>query len=104
MFWDFYDVWTHPPGDPVGWERNKVLNIFDILAVGRRFGSGPVLSKGAALAEATTQPVDDTSYHAGYDRGPIMGANNWDRAPPDGSINIVDDILGVARQFGHSCA
>ena len=102
-FWDFYDVWTHPPGDPIGWERNKVINIFDILAVARRFGPGQVADKQTALAAALTQPVDEASYHAAYDRGPIIGANLWDRGPPDGAINIVDDILGVAQQFGHTC-
>ncbi|MCH8849334.1 MAG: hypothetical protein IIC89_00750 [Chloroflexi bacterium] len=103
-FWDFYDVWTHPAGDPIGWERNKVLNIFDILAVGARFGSGPVLSKADALAQALIAPTNATGYHPAYDRGPIIGANMWDRGPPDGSINIVDDILGIAQQFGHNCA
>ena len=103
-FWDFYDVWTRPPGDPSGWERNKVLNIFDINATGARFGPGPLLSKSDALAQALIAPTDATSYHPAYDRGPIIGANVWDRGPPDGSINIVDDILGIAQQFGHSCA
>ena len=102
-FWDFYDVWTHPPGDPMGWERNKVLNIFDINAVGARFGPGPLLSKAQALAQALVAPTDAGSYHPAYDRGPIIGANMWDRGPPDGSINIVDDILGIAQQFGHDC-
>ena len=103
-FWDFYDVWTHPAGQPLLWERNSVVNIFDILAVALRFGPGPQLSKQDAFAAALTPPVDDAGYHAGYDRGPIIGANTWDRAPPDASINIVDDILGVAAQFGHDCA
>ena len=102
-YWDFFDVWTHPPAEPLLWERNRVLNMFDILAVAMRFSPGPALTKQEALAEALSEPSDDTSYHAGYDRGPIIGANNWDRGPPDGSINIVDDVLGVAGQFGHSC-
>ena len=101
--WDFYDVWTHPSGDPEGWERSKVINIFDILGVIKRFGSGSVLSKQDALDAALIAPTDDSSYHPAFDRGPIIGANNWDRAPPDGAINIVDDILGVAFQFGHNC-
>ena len=103
-FWDFYDVWTHPAGDPIGWERDRVLNIFDIIAVGARFGPGPLLSKADALAQALVAPTDATSYHPAYDRGPVIGANLWDRGPPDGSINIVDDILGIAQQFGHNCA
>ena len=103
-FWDFYDVWTHPPGQPAAWERNKVINLFDILAVAPRFGAATRVDKPEALAAALIEPVDDTSYHAGYDRGPIVGANPWDRAPADGVINITDDILGVAAQFGHDCS
>ena len=63
----------------------------------------PRLTKQAALAAALTPPVDEAGYHPAYDRGLVIGANNWNRAGPDGSINIVDDILGVAQQFGHSC-
>ena len=102
-FWDFYDVWTHPAGDPVGWERNKVINVFDILGVALRFGPGPELSKIEAFLFALAPPAGESGYHAGYDRGPLVGPNPWDRGPPDASINIVDDILGVAAQFGHSC-
>ena len=109
-FWDFYDVWTRPQGDPNGWERNRVLNVFDILATARRFGpgDGPPPGNQAALADALAQalvpPTDDTSYHPAYDRGPIIGANGWNRGGPDAGINVVDDILGIARQFGHNCA
>ena len=103
-FWDFFDVWTHPTGQPTAWERDTVVNVFDILAVALRFGAGPQLSKDDALAAALAAPEDETSYHAAYDRGPIIGANNWDRAPADGGINIVDDLLGVMQQFGHDCS
>ena len=30
--------------------------------------------------------------------------SNGQRGRPDGSINIVDDISGIAQQFGHNCA
>ena len=104
-FWDFYDVWTHPSGQPTAWERNKVINISDILAVAGRFGPGPgAVPKAQALADALTAPVNSNGYHAAFDRGVIIGANNWERAPADGTINITDDILGVAFQFGHNCA
>ena len=102
-FWDFYDVWTRPSGDPAGWERNKAVNIVDVLMVTRRFGPGTVLTKDAALAAALTPPIDETGYHPAYDRGPMIGPNAWDAGPPDGTINITDDILGVAGQFGHIC-
>ena len=103
-FWDFYDVWTHPSGDPAGWERNKVINVSDILAVAQRFGPGPDLSKIDAFLFALAPPAGNTGYHASYDRGPLVGPNNWDKGPPDGSINILDDILGIAGQFGHDCS
>ena len=103
-FWDFFDVWTHPPGQPAAWVRDNVVNVFDILAVALRFGPGPQLSKNDALAAALAAPEDETSYHAAYDRGAAIGANNWDRAPADGGINIVDDLLGVTQQFGHDCS
>ena len=102
-FWDFFDVWTHPPEDPAGWHRDRAITLSDILAIVPRFGRGPALSEEEALAAALTPPVDATSYHAAFDRGPIIGATDWDRAPPDGVINIPDDILGIADQFGHDC-
>ena len=49
----------------------------------------------------TGDPRED--YHPAYDRSALIGPNAWDKGPPDGAINILDDILGVAVQFGHSC-
>jgi len=109
LFWDFYDVWTHPMADPSAWERDRVVTLVgDVLGVASRFGSGfigpfPPPTKAELLAEALTPPTSDAGYHAAYDRGPQSGPDPWDRGPPDGMINIADDILGVAAQFGHSC-
>ena len=102
-FWDFYDVWSLDGGG--GWLRDKVINIpGDILGVTGRFGqSTPLQSKASAFLSALAPPVDSTGYHAAFDRGPIIGPNHWDREPPDGTINIPADILGVAAQFGHDC-
>ena len=103
-FWDFFDVWTHPLGQPTIWVRDKVINVpGDIIGVISRFGPGTAQSEEDALAAALTPPVSDSGYHAAFDRGPVIGPNNWDRAPADGAINIPDDILGVAVQFGHNC-
>ena len=103
-FWDFYDVWSRPLGDPQGWERDRVVNVpGDIIGVVSRFGPGTAQNKEDALAAALTPPVSAAGYHAAFDRGPVIGANNWNRAPADGAINIPDDILGVAAQFGHNC-
>ena len=103
-FWDFYDVWTRPAGDPNGWERNRAINILDVLGVALRFGPGPgPVSKAQVLADALTPPVSANGYHAAYDRGAVIGANSWDRAPADGTISVVNDVLGVATQFGHNC-
>ena len=99
-FWDFYDVWTRPPGDPLAWERNEVINLIgDILGVAGRFGSA-----GDPTGDPLVPPLDKDGYHTAFDRSGLIGPNRWDLGPPDGSINIVDDILGVAGQFGHTCA
>ena len=105
-FWDFYDVWSHPPVQPPLWVKDKVVNIAgDILGVAGRFGPGPTpVSKEQSLIDAMATPTNSNGYHAAFDRGPIIGANNWNRAPADGSINVPHDILGVANQFGHDCS
>ena len=103
-FWDFYDVWTHPPGDPIGWERNGVINLFDILAVAGRFGPGVAPSKAESLALALTPPTSDSDYHADYDRSQPVGPGPYDLGPPDGTISIPHDILQAAAQFGHDCS
>jgi hypothetical protein len=75
--WDFYDV----SGDGV------VTIGDDILAVVASFGPG-----------------NGPSYVAGRDRSPPpKGGDPWDMGPPDGAINILDDVYGAALQFGHSC-
>jgi len=103
--WDFYDVWT-PAGSPGGWVRDRAVTIFDVFAVARRFGAarGTPPTRGEALTEALATPASATGYHTAFDRGAANGPNAWNRAPPDGWISVVHDILGVARQFGHSCA
>jgi hypothetical protein len=86
---------------------DKAVNISgDILGVAKRFGAtrpGGAPDETTALAEALTPPTKTAGYHADYDRGPLVGPNPWNLGPPDGAINIPNDILGVARQFGNSC-
>jgi subtilisin family serine protease len=73
--WDFHDV----NGDGV------VSLLDDILPVISGFGV------------AGNDP--------GLDRSPAPpGAQPWLQGPPDGTIDISNDILGVASQFGHTCA
>ena len=97
-FLDFFDT-PDPdlPAVPPAYQRDQVINISDILRVARRFGPGA--SSGDLLS-----PAPPSGYHPGYDRGLQVGANDWNRAPADGVINIADDILVVAGQFGHNCA
>ena len=38
-----------------------------------------------------------------FDRGPQTGANTWNMGPPDGVIDLPNDVLGVILQFGHNC-
>jgi subtilisin family serine protease len=76
--WDFYDA-----------NGDGIVNVFDdILAVVGAFG-----------------PSTGANYDPLLDRSPPPpGAEPWDLGPPDGTINLSGDILGVASQFGHTCA
>ena len=67
-------------------------------------GPGRVAATKAAPAAERVEPVDGTRYHPPYERSEILGDDNYERARADGTINIVDDILGVAQQFGQNCA
>ncbi len=73
--WDFHDV-----------NGDGVVTLFDdILAVINGFGTAgndPALDRSPA--PPATQP--------------------WRQGPPDGTIDVANDILGIASQFGHSCA
>ena len=104
--WDFFDVWTHPVGQPTVWVRDEVVNVpGDIMGVANRFGAND--AAGSAEINRDTDPLSlppDEGYHPAFDRGPRDGPNAWNRLPADGFINVPDDILGVASQFGHSCA
>ena len=78
----------------------------DILRVAQRFGAND--AGGSAPINRNSDPLAGPppaapAYHPAFDRGVQVGPNVWDLAPPDGTINVVNDILGVARQFGHSC-
>jgi alpha-tubulin suppressor-like RCC1 family protein len=105
-FWDFYDVWSHPAGQPTEWTKDKVINLAgDILGVASRYGPGsPPPPKSQAYLQALVPPSSNTGYHVAFDRGTVIGADPWDRAGPDGFVNVADDILGAARQFGHNCS
>jgi len=107
-FWDFYDVWTRPDAanQPNLWVRDKVVTVIgDLLGVASRFGAQRpgAPTKQQALNEALTPPTSATGYHTDFDRGPLIGPNPWNMGPPDGAISVVVDLLGAARQVGHSC-
>jgi alpha-tubulin suppressor-like RCC1 family protein len=83
--WDFYDV----NGD-----RTVTVGT-DVLLVAQAFG-----------------PSTGPNYSPEKDRSPPptaaeqpdpSGREPWDMGPPDGYVSVVGDILGVAKQFGHSC-
>jgi hypothetical protein len=105
-FWDFYDVWTHPPNQPTGWTRDKVISSAgDLLGLGARYGPGPHPPSGQqAVALALATPVANNGYHIAFDRAAATGPEPWDRGPPDGVINIATDLLGMAAQYGHNCS
>ena len=69
-----------------------------------RFGAGPTPPpEPTAVAMALEEPASSSGYHIAYDRGPQIGENRWNAAMADGTINMSDDILGVAFQSGHKC-
>ena len=74
--WDFYDV-----------DGDREITLFgDILGVINHYsldGSPP--------------------YDVQFDRGPSAGPNPWNMTAPDGSIDLLNDILGVILQHGHDC-
>ena len=54
--------------------------------------------------DSRIDPLSDAKgpgYHTRFDRGDIIGANNWNRAPANGAIAI-GDVFAVAAQFGAS--
>ena len=76
--WDFYDV-----------NGDGIVNVFDdILAV-----------------IAAAGPESGPAYDPALDRSPAAaGTAPWQQGPPDGTIDLMTDILGVVSQFGHRCA
>ena len=85
--WDFYDV-----------NGDQTINVFDdILAVAEAFGPDTGINYA---------PEKDRSPPPPPGKEPNDPRNNepWDLGPPDGVINVFDDVLGVANQFGHNCA
>ena len=104
-FWDFYDT-PNPdlPAGPPDYQRDRVINILDILRVTTRFGAN---DGGNPPFNRNTDPLSDPPaapvYHPAFDRGKVIGPNVWNKAPADGTINVPDDILGIAIVFGHNC-
>lgn len=105
-FWDFYDVWTRA-GASSPWRRDKFVNPGgDVLGVANRFGAQD--AGGTAPINRNSDPLAGPppvvpGYHPDYDRGPLVGPNPWNLGAPDGAITANVDVLGVAKQFGHSC-
>ena len=84
--WDYYDV-----------NGDGGINIpGDILPVAGAFGSND--------PDYTPQKDRSPGPPPGVDPDDPDNNERWDLGPPDGVINIPDDILGVAFQFGHNCA
>ncbi len=81
--WDFYDI-----------DGNLTINLFgDIFGVAFAFGTGE-----------PGRPNAHPDYDEMLDRGgAIEGSNAWNQKPPDGKIDLFNDIFGVAFQFGHRC-
>ena len=93
--WDYYDV----TGDCA------VAITSDVLLVGQRQGATD--ANGIAATNRNSDPGSPAlaapAYHSKFDRGFVIGADPWDRAPSDGFIVTTADVLGVAGQVGHTC-
>ena len=81
--WDFYDV-----------NRDRVVTLLgDVLPVIRAFGS---LRNYSLAVDRSPPPPASVQPDASRREA-------WDLGPPDGAITVASDILGAARQFGHTC-
>ncbi len=104
-YWDLYDVPDRDTG-----LRDQVINIpTDILGVASRFGNND--NDGAAPINRNTNPLSNLGppppspgdYHPAWDRKRLAGPGTTNLVAPDGTVNLPDDILGAALQFGHNC-
>lgn len=82
--YDFYDI-----------DGNKMIDLFlDIFSVAYAFGDDA----------DSIGPGEPDGYDATLDRSaPLPGGDVWDMQGPDGMIDQLTDIFGVAFQFGHDC-
>jgi len=100
-FWDFYDT---PDANNM---RDRVITTTgDLLRVARRIGANDAM--GTALINRNSDPLAGPppplpGYHPAFDRSWRIGPNQWDLGPPDGTITVITDLLGVARQMAHNC-
>ena len=70
-------------GGPPGWGRDCTNDVLGVLQRLSPQGAAP--------------------YDVQYDRGRAFGGDPWDMSPPDGVIDLPNDILGVIQQFNHKC-
>lgn len=82
----------------------------DILQVVSAFGVGdpeyhPAKDRGSLKATATTFSWDKIWGLQPFvmQTSPFSIFFSWEKTPPNGSIDIPSDGLGVATQFGHAC-
>jgi hypothetical protein len=91
------------PYDYFDLEGNGSINVLDdIIGVASAYGSDtgpnytPAKDRGPQVPDA--DGINDPANS--YD-GP--GPADWNRSAPDGTVNIFDDILVIAGQFGNNC-
>jgi glucose/arabinose dehydrogenase len=67
-------------------------------------GDGRVTMSDVTAVIQAFGPASGPNYRTAKDRSPPPpGGQWWEMGPPDGVINLLDDVAGVINQFGHSC-
>jgi hypothetical protein len=72
-------------------EQNPVLDCYDVDRVNGLVNIDDILMTSSAYGSHAGQVTGGPPYH------PDADVNH------DGSVNVLDDIIAVAGQFGHAC-
>ncbi len=89
------------PDPTLGGQRDP-NNPFDFYDVN---GDGRVTMSDVTAVIQSFGPASGPNYRTARDRSaPPPGGHPWELGHPDGVINLLDDVAGVIKQYGHSCS